>query len=129
MEWDVIDTYTRAEAIEDGVLVDVTEMAKEAGINDPVALTETVYSMIENKPELEDISGRTWEIIWMLRCAITGLIPSKKVGESLIYFKMILNDSNVDYENFKPKEITLKALRHGGDAGEPVITVMLPEED
>jgi hypothetical protein len=33
--WDdakVISTYTRAQALEDGVLVDVSEMAKEAGI-------------------------------------------------------------------------------------------------
>ena len=129
MEWDVIDTYTRAEAIEDGVLIDVTEMAKEAKIKYPVALSEAVYAKIEDKPDIEDIDGRTWDVVWMLRCAITGAIPSKKVGESLIYFKLILNDSNVDYGNFKPKEITLKALVHGGDAGEPVITVMLPEED
>lgn len=29
---DIISTYSRAQAIEDGVLVDVTETAKEAGI-------------------------------------------------------------------------------------------------
>lgn len=129
MEWDVIDTYTREDAIEDGNLIDVTETAKEAGIKFPVALTAAVYAKIEDKPDIEDIDGRTWDVVWMLKCAITGAIPSKKVGESLIYFELILNDSNVNYESFKPKEITLKALVHGGDAGEPVITVMLPEED
>ena len=44
--WDdaeVIYTYTRAQALEDGVLVDVSEMAKEAGVRFPVALTATVY--------------------------------------------------------------------------------------
>lgn len=129
MEWDVIDVYTRTDAIEDGALIDVTEIAKEAKIKYPVALTEAVYAKIENKPGIEDIDGRTWDVIWMLKCAITGAIPSRKVGESLIYFKLILNDSNVNFQNFKPKEITLKALVHSGDAGEPVITVMLPEED
>jgi type I site-specific restriction endonuclease len=32
---DVIYSYTRKQAIEDGVLVDITEMAKEAGIKYP----------------------------------------------------------------------------------------------
>ena len=36
---EVIYTYTRAQAIEDGVLIDATEMAKETGFKWPVALT------------------------------------------------------------------------------------------
>jgi len=35
----VVSIYTRKQAISDGVLVDVTDMAKEAGIKYPVALT------------------------------------------------------------------------------------------
>ena len=35
----VISSYTRAEAIEDGVLVDVSKVAREAGIKYPVAVT------------------------------------------------------------------------------------------
>ena len=46
LEWDVICTYTRAQAIEDGYLVDVTETAKEAGIRYPVALTRAVWDGI-----------------------------------------------------------------------------------
>ena len=38
---EVISTYTRAQAIEDGVLVDAGPMAKEAGFNWPVVLTAT----------------------------------------------------------------------------------------
>jgi len=34
----VIHTYTRAQAIEDGVLIDVSEMAREAGFRWPVAV-------------------------------------------------------------------------------------------
>ena len=36
---DVIHRYTRAQAIEDGTLVDVTETAREAGWRFPVATT------------------------------------------------------------------------------------------
>ncbi len=118
-------TYTRADAIEDGFLIDVSKMAKEAGIKYPIALTSALYAKIEDKPELEDIDGRTWDILSMLKFAITGVISSKKIGEDLIYYDLILNDSRDTLE----KEITLKALVHSGDTGEPVITIMLPEED
>ena len=50
-EAEVIDAYTRAQALEDGVLVDVSEMAKEAGIKFPVALTATVYGQYVEVPE------------------------------------------------------------------------------
>ena len=43
--WDdaeVISSYSRAQAIEDGVLVDVSTVAKEAGIKFPVAMTAAV---------------------------------------------------------------------------------------
>ena len=40
----VISTYTRAQAIEDGVLVDAGSMAKEAGFNWPVALTAAAWA-------------------------------------------------------------------------------------
>ena len=42
----VIFAYTRAQAIEDGILVDVSETAREAGFNIPVALTRTVWERI-----------------------------------------------------------------------------------
>ena len=40
----VIFTYTRAQAIEDGVLVDPGPMAQEAGFKLPVALTSAVWA-------------------------------------------------------------------------------------
>lgn len=39
----VIHSYSRAQAIEDGVLVDVSSMAKEAGFIWPVAVTAAVW--------------------------------------------------------------------------------------
>jgi hypothetical protein len=39
----VIHAYSRAEALEDGVLVDVTSTAREAGFRIPVALTRAVW--------------------------------------------------------------------------------------
>ena len=39
-----ISTYTRAQAIEDGILVDVSDTACEAGFTIPVAVTRTVWN-------------------------------------------------------------------------------------
>ena len=39
----VVASYSRAQAIEDGVLIDVTAMAREAGFKWPVALTHTAW--------------------------------------------------------------------------------------
>jgi len=41
---EVIDSYTRAQAIEDGVLIDVSNAAKEAGFRIPIALTTAVWA-------------------------------------------------------------------------------------
>ncbi len=41
---EVISTYSRAHAIEDGVLIDAGEMAKEAGFRFHVAITAAAWS-------------------------------------------------------------------------------------
>ena len=41
---EVVYAYTRAEAIADGVLVDVTELARAAGFRHPVAMTSAAWS-------------------------------------------------------------------------------------
>jgi hypothetical protein len=41
---DLIHAYTRAEAIADGALIDVSAVARKAGIRYPVALTAAVWA-------------------------------------------------------------------------------------
>ena len=43
-DFELIHSYTRKQAIEDGGLIDVSEMAKEAGFKFPVATTNTVWT-------------------------------------------------------------------------------------
>lgn len=69
----VISAYSRAQAIEDGVLVDVTATAKEAGYRWPVALSRTVWAQYVEVPkgvQCQDEAGRLWDILWMGRAAI-----------------------------------------------------------
>src|SRR5437773_1494903 len=100
---EVIYAYTRAQALEDGVLIDVTETAREAGIKFPVALTATVWSQYVEVPEgvtAQDETGRLWDILWMFRCA------AAKFDGSTLLFKLHVRNDNQDRT---PHLITLKA--------------------
>ena len=69
---EVIYSYTRKQAIEDGVLVDITEMAKEAGIKYPVAITSTAffgYVAPDPMPPGQDLKGRLWDLCTMFKLA------------------------------------------------------------
>lgn len=57
---DIIHQYSRAMAIADGVLVDVSEMAREAGYKYPVAMTDTVWNKcVAVPPELKGSRAQT----------------------------------------------------------------------
>lgn len=65
---DVISTYTRAEALADGELVDVTERAKELGFRYPVALTRGAWAECvawTRGGGWQDESGRLADVLWM----------------------------------------------------------------
>ena len=47
---DLIHRYSRADALRDGVLIDVSETAREAGIRWPVALTQATWECCVSVP-------------------------------------------------------------------------------
>lgn len=119
---ELIHRYSRAQAIADGVLVDVTATAKEAGITYPTAVTHAVFERHVRVPDGvigQDERGRLWDVLWMLRFAIAR----SPGGDVLLYTVFVRNDDT------GPRPVELKALCHPGDEGEPVITVLLPDED
>src|SRR5262249_18259243 len=70
---DLIHQYTRADALRDGVLVDVSATAKEAGFQYPVALTRAAWERCVAVPPgviCQDEAGRLWDVLWLLRWAI-----------------------------------------------------------
>jgi hypothetical protein len=122
-EDDLIYSYTRAQAIKDGVLVDVSDMARQAGFRWPVAVTQAVWATIEAVPPklqgCQDIQGRLWDVLYM------GHLAARRGGQEIRY-KLIM-DRNENGRRLR--YLVLKALCGPGDDGEPVITIMLPEED
>ncbi len=127
---EVIHVYTRAQAIEDGVLVDVSRTAPEAGFRWPVAMTRAAWedcvawSEEDSRRQVhQDEAGRLWDVLWMAMNAIRQLSGSA---------------SQIDYELYRvPRDgrcteaqlVTLKLVAGPGDDGEPVVTIMLPQED
>lgn len=126
MELQMLCTYSREQALEDGVLVDVSQLAREAGIIFPVAVTESVYENYVKVPEGvngQDETGRLWDILWMLRTTITRARPSTDRLEFQLYVR-----NNNDYTK-EPPLVTLVSVCGPGDDIEPVLTIMMPDED
>lgn len=63
-----IHTYTRAQALGDGTLVDVSELAREAGFRLPVAVTRAVWESCiawnGNQHVYQDAIGRQYDVLW-----------------------------------------------------------------
>jgi hypothetical protein len=122
----VISRYTRAQAVEDGVLVDVTEAAEEAGLRLPVALTRAVWAEYVAVPagvEAQDEAGRLWDVLRMCR---HGIGQGKNRDASEIRFQLHVRNDN---RRGEPPLVTLKAVCGPDDGGRPCLTIMRPDED
>jgi hypothetical protein len=138
---ELIYSYSRAQAIEDGVLVDLNDpsftfrpglnICAEAGIKYPVAMTiaafaKTVSELDTPLPPCQDISGRLWDVLTMFPLA------AKRGGSEIRFPVTVVNWVCVGGKRInrtKRETVILKALCGPGDSGEPVITIMLPDED
>jgi hypothetical protein len=139
---DLISAYTRAEAIADGTLIDLTGAIDRDGrklspFKWPVAITGTAFAATISAggtwhrdpdgdetlvlPGCQDFAGRVWDVFWMLLVAIRQSVP----GADCVRFEVSVL---VDGERLR-KTVRLKSLCGSGDDGEPVLTIMLPEED
>jgi len=126
----VISAYTRTQAIEDGVLIDITDTAREAGFSCPVAITDGAWNECiawtdkDSKRQVhQDQSGRLWDVVWMAFIAIRSASNS---GQQLLFQLYRVPRGG---RKRKPRLTTLKLVAGPGDAGELVITLMLPDED
>jgi hypothetical protein len=126
---DVISEYSRAEAIADGVLVDVSQTAKEAGIRFPCAVTAAAWETCvawsnadtEAQGVPQDEMGRLWDILMVFRHA------ARTTGGDELRFTVLIVPR--DGRTKRAKSTKLRATCGAGDTLEPVITIMLPDED
>ena len=126
----VISTYSRDQAIEDGVLIAPGSMAREAGFKWPVALTADTWAECvvwvddDSRQQVhQDQSGRLWDVLYMASHAIR---TSKDSGDRILFQ---LYRVPRDGQSMEAELITLRLIVGPGDSGEPVITILLQHED
>ena len=130
-DWPVIHAYTRAEALADGVLVDVTATAKEAGFKVPTAVTASVFSECIEWTEqdakksrtYQDQAGRLWDVLY-LAAAMARSLRGRHQNQ-LLYKLRVVPRPGHDH----PRLRTLKLVIGPGDNAEPVATIMRTDED
>ena len=119
-----IFSYSRKQAIADGVLVDVSETAKEAGFKYPVAVTQKLWDEYIVPDEAgrqvgQSEQGRLWDVLMVLRLAIQQGGDGREVCFPVIFL----------FEGSDHRETTLKSVCGPDDDLSPCITIMLPDED
>ena len=122
--WNVVYASTREQAIADGVLADVTEAAKAIGFKHNTVVTDHLFHGYVEVPsglegEGQSATGRLHDLM------VLALFAARKAV-------------NADRVNFKVSFLmapgrmeTVEVVAHigPGDNGEPVLTIMLPEDD
>lgn len=126
----VISTYSRKQAIDDGFLIDVSTMSQEAGFKWPVALTNAAWQDCvawsdddDEKQTCQDESGRLWDVLFM---AFHAIKAATQAGDRLL-FKLYRVPH--DGKSMEASLSTLRLIVGSGDQGEPVITILRPNED
>ena len=149
---EVVYAYTRAQAVADGVQVEVTKTAQEAGIRFPMFLTRAVYDAYVTVPPgvtaqddhdsrseqsiwgshlvagLGSQPGRLFDIVWMTRFAI---IRAKGRAGSPLHAARLPVALYVRNDNHAAKLVKLIATCGPVDIDDPqpAITVMMVGED
>ena len=118
-ESDILHSYSRAQAIEDGVLIDVSKQGRELGIVHPVAVTASAWAdTVANSPDLDGDENK--RLSKLIACAQNAIDDERQTEAAFIISAETLEGV---------KHIRLRVIRHPGDDMRPVITVMLADED
>ena len=116
---DLIYSYTRAQALADGVLIDVSERARRAGIKYPTACTAGVWSLIDCLPDsdMDALAGivRDVRAEEVLRAMLTAIRRGGARGTDRVVFAAL--------------GASLWAQCGPGDTDAPCITIMREGED
>ena len=119
----VLFEYTRAQAIADGTLLDLSASfpSDTKMFRFPLACTSAVWTLIENAAAAEEVDPAlyVWDVAYMALVAI----KSSSSGNGELPFKVTLplNDNGTEHK--------LKLVCGPGDDGSPVLSIMMPLED
>lgn len=119
----IIFSYTRAQAIEDGVLIDVTALAKAYGFKLPFVIGDNLFNRYVAPPpglegEGQSLKGRLHDLL-----TLADLSARKGPRQDQVEFEVLFL--------MQPgKREKVRCVLHvgPGDQGEPVLTLCLPED-
>jgi hypothetical protein len=124
----VISVYTRAQAIADGVLIDITGEANEAGFKVAVAITAAAWAEVVAWSEEDsarqihqDERGRLNDLLWV---AVTLARYHTGTRMPFQHHRVPRGGNGV-----RRTRITLVMVIGPGDNAEPVATFMLPSDE
>lgn len=120
--WPIIFSYSRADALADGVLIDVTAEAKGYGFKLPFAIGDNLFSYVTPPPGLEgegqSLEGRLHDLM-----TLAALSARKGLQQDRVEFEVLFLMRPGKHEK-------VRCVLHvgPGDHGEPVLTLCLPED-
>ncbi len=110
---------TRQDAIDDGDLIEITRMGRDMGIMFPLAVSARAAESMVPFPNIpqDTVTENLWDTLHAFRD------KARTTAEDEFEFQVSL------YQNGLVPTLTFKAAVSPGDDGEPVITIMLPDEN
>ena len=128
-DFEVVITYSRADMIADGEMIDVSETARLIGFRFPVGMTLSIWALCvewtdadtERTGRVQDQEVRLWDLLDVLVRQLRGCTSHR------IEFEF----SHADRRGKKwaQSTTTVVAVCGPGDDAAPVITLMMPGED
>lgn len=131
MTWSIIHSYSRKQALSDGVLVEIPpDLAAEAGFRVPVACTRAVWEDCVAWGEADtrrtgapqDQTGRLWDLLTMTRHAASRAADE---GRARVELTRVPRDGRSP----EPQLTRLTAVMGPGDDGQPVLTILEQGEE
>ncbi|MEB2158947.1 DUF6573 family protein [Xanthomonas perforans] len=129
---DVVSCYSRAQALSDGFLVDVTEAARRIGFRAPLAITEGVWRdcvawdthTSRVMKTYQDEAARLAALLQAAMSAVRDAMRRDDNSPQTFAFNRVAPSGTVRSASRTTAIIEL----HGGDNGEMVWTIMASED-
>ncbi len=123
-DFELIYSYSRAQAIADGVLIDVTAQARDTGFKLHSVVSDNLFNGYIVPPkglegEGQSVEGRLHDVLWMV------LVAARKQSEG----SYVETDVLFLMAPGRQEKVKVVAVVGPGDEGEPVLTIMLPGDD
>lgn len=114
-------TYTRAQAIKDGILIDVTTQAKQVGILGTTVVSDYLYNRYVVPPTGLDGEGQSAQERLQDLLFRTLIATSTSANSDRIEYPVLFLMGPETWVKIRVATVT-----GPGDQGEPVRTIMLP---